>query len=304
MIRENYIYQAKLLVNILPFVFEEDRFSLKGGTAINLFYRDMPRLSVDIDLTYLPIEDRIQTLHGINQSFEKIANKIQTKLTNTRIGIIRDRANHARQIIISEKNVRIKVETNNVFRGTVFPCKKMDLCEKAQRELGLLVNVKVSSFEDIYAGKICAALDRQHPRDLFDVKILLENEGITDQLRKTFLIYLAANNRPIVELLNPNYLDMKQAYEEELVGMGEAIDSYQDLMSVRDRLISIIRNQITDAEKMFLLSFKKANPDWSLLGLEGIERLPAIMWKLQNIRQMDKKKHENLLSKLISVLEG
>ena len=53
--REVYRRQVQLLIRVLPSIAEEACFALKGGTAINLFVRDMPRLSVDIDLTYLPV---------------------------------------------------------------------------------------------------------------------------------------------------------------------------------------------------------------------------------------------------------
>jgi len=55
MARERYMRQVALLVRTLPYIARHEAFALKGGTAINLFYRDMPRLSVDIDLTYLPL---------------------------------------------------------------------------------------------------------------------------------------------------------------------------------------------------------------------------------------------------------
>ena len=72
MAREQYMRQVELLVRTLPFIARQDVFALKGGTAINLFYRDMPRLSVDIDLTYLPIEDRDATLAGIDEALDRI----------------------------------------------------------------------------------------------------------------------------------------------------------------------------------------------------------------------------------------
>ena len=53
---EHYRNQAQLLVDVLPYVAQQEVFALKGGTAINLFHRDLPRLSVDIDLTYLPVQ--------------------------------------------------------------------------------------------------------------------------------------------------------------------------------------------------------------------------------------------------------
>ncbi len=57
-----------------------------------------------------------------------------------------------------------------------------------------------------------AALDRQHPRDLFDVSALLANEGLTDALRTAFVVYLISHNRPAVELLAPGRLDIEAEF--------------------------------------------------------------------------------------------
>lgn len=303
MINTNYFSQVALLVKVLPYVMMEEKFCLKGGTAINLFVRNMPRLSVDIDLTYLPIESREQTLDYIDKAFERIASRIETKITSTRCNIIKSRDGHAKQIIVSKGNIKIKIEINNVLRGAVFPCKIMDLCENAQNKFEFFTSARILSFEDLYAGKICAALDRQHPRDLFDIKILLNNEGISDELRKAFIIYLISNNRPIVELLNPNLLDIRSIYNDELDGMSDNIPACEQLVETRKSLIDIIKNNLTNTEKEFLLSFKNAEPNWSLLSLENIDKLPAIAWKLNNIQKMDKKKHTIILTKLKTVLE-
>jgi len=69
--------QVRLLVMLLPHVAKQDCFALKGGTAINLFLRDMPRLSVDIDLAYIPVEDRDTSLAGIDDALFKITNDIE-----------------------------------------------------------------------------------------------------------------------------------------------------------------------------------------------------------------------------------
>ena len=63
-----FFRQAELLLRVLPFVNEEKIFALKGGTAINFFFRDLPRLSIDIDLTYLPINDRETALTDIEKA--------------------------------------------------------------------------------------------------------------------------------------------------------------------------------------------------------------------------------------------
>lgn len=74
---DRYRSQVALLIRILPFVAEEPDFALKGGTAINLFVRDMPRLSVDIDLTYLPVQDRKASLAAIDAAMKRIAALIE-----------------------------------------------------------------------------------------------------------------------------------------------------------------------------------------------------------------------------------
>lgn len=72
---------------------------------------------------------------------------------------------------------------------------------------------------DIYAGKLCAALGRQHPRDLFDMKILFEHEGIIKELMSVFLVYLISGNRPIAEILEPRQIPLVTAFNEQFVGI-------------------------------------------------------------------------------------
>jgi len=164
--------------------------------------------------------------------------------------------------------------------------------------------VPILSFEDLYGGKICAALARQHPRDLFDVKLLFENEGITDKLRQAFIIYLASSPRPIHELLNPHpaLQELRQAYEEDFVGMTKHTVLYEDLMQVRLDLISQLLKSFTNNERLFLLSLKSGMPDWDLMPIPGIENLPGLKWKLMNIEKMDQAKHKIALEKLKQVL--
>ncbi len=75
-------------------------------------------------------------------------------------------------------------------------------------------NIKLQ-FQKRVKDEICAALDRQHPRDLFDVKLLLDNEGITDKIRTAFIVYLISHNRPMNELLNPTFQDISHQYTSE-----------------------------------------------------------------------------------------
>jgi predicted nucleotidyltransferase component of viral defense system len=72
-----FFRQAELLLRVLPFVNEEEIFALKGGTAINFFLRDLPRLSVDIDLTYLPVNDRETALNDIDKALLRISERVR-----------------------------------------------------------------------------------------------------------------------------------------------------------------------------------------------------------------------------------
>jgi hypothetical protein len=188
------------------------------------------------------------------------------------------------------------------MRGSAFPCVDLDLSERAEELFEMAFTVKTLSFADLYGGKICAALDRQHPRDFFDIKVLLENEGITDKIRQAFVVYLASHNRPMNELLNPNLKDIKQVYENEFLGMTRIDVTCEELEQTRDRLISIIHKDLRANEKEFLLSIKKGVPEWNLMDIEGIDKLPALQWKLINIKRMSPKKHLESLEKLRKAL--
>jgi hypothetical protein len=154
------------------------------------------------------------------------------------------------------------------------------------------------SVPELYGGKICAALDRQHPRDLFDIKLLLEREGITDATRKSFVVHLISHDRPMAELLDPNFADLKKAFTSDFEGMTLVKVSPEELEDARAKLVKAIREGLTDRERQFILSVKRGDPDWGLIGLEGVDRLPAVRWKLLNIAKMDKAKHKQALRRL------
>lgn len=291
-----FFKQAELMAKTLPYVAAEKCFALKGGTAINLFLRDIPRLSVDIDLTYLPIESREASLSNIHEALKRIASAVRKSMPGVKVqeGITK--------LFIKTHDAQIKIEPNEVIRGTVYPCEERDLSRKAETLFELSVSVTTLSLADLFGGKLCAALDRQHPRDLFDVKLLLENEGITDEIRKAFVVYLASHDRPIHELIDPPRKNIRAIYESEFSGMTAAPVRYQDLIEARETFIDLLKNKLTLSEKKFLISIKEGLPNWDLLGIKGIENLPAIQWKLMNIKKMEKKKHlvflKNLKDKL------
>ncbi len=163
--------------------------------------------------------------------------------------------------------------------------------------------VNVISMAELYGGKIVAALDRQHPRDLFDIKILLANEGITEEIRRAFVVYLAGHDRPMHEVLSPTLHDMRTVFVNEFEGLTTEAVHYEDLETARSELVKILHTSLTDSERRFLLSMKNGDPQWKLIPIDGIENLPALQWKLTNIHKMDKTKHRKQVNKLKEALQ-
>ena len=288
-------------MQVLPFVAKQECFALKGGTAINLFVREFPRLSVDIDLVYLPMNGRDDALQEICAALDTISADLKAAFKDVELTEAYKLKRDALRLIVGRNGVQIKVELSPVLRGTVYEPQLMEVCAAVEDEFGY-AEVPVVALADLYAGKICAALDRQHPRDLFDVKWLLENEGLTDEIRKALIIYISSHNRPMAELLRPQFKDISAIYAGEFANMAETDVPLEELVAVRERLVELIHQGLTDSEKGFLLSFKNREPDWALLELDDVNELPAIKWKQINLAKMPDDKHKLALDKLKEVL--
>lgn len=303
--RDTYRRQVALLIQTLPHVAEEGCFALKGGTAINLFIRDMPRLSVDIDLTYLPLADRLSSLTDIDSALKRIAGSIRRSDSSIRIteSAPRTQAETTKLIVRARDRTQIKIEVTPVFRGCVYEPQVMAVSAKVEDEFGF-VETKVLSFEDLYAGKIMAALDRQHPRDLFDVHLLLENEGLSDDLRTALIAYLISHDHSPHSLLNPVLRDISQDFEQNFVGMTDRGVALDTLIDARDKLIAEVTGNMPDYHKEFLISFYNRKPDWKLLGLEGVANLPAVKWRELNLDQAGAGTREEIVKKLLQALRA
>ena len=263
----------------------------------------MPRLSVDIDLTFLPLKSRDESFNEMSGAILDIKREIENSIQGIQVtpfftGKI------PTKLIVTGDNIQIKIEANFVFRGCVFKPEIRELSKEAQTQFQQYVKIRTLSKEDLYGGKICAALDRQHPRDLFDVMLLFNDEGITPEIRKAFVIYLAGHSRPMNELLNPKLKKLEEVFASQFSGMSRLPVSLSNLYSTRDKLIATIQTSLNDAEKTFLLSMKKGVPDWGILGIKHLDKLSALQWKLINIRKMNKQKHSEALRKLEKVLNS
>jgi len=107
-------------------------------------------------------------------------------------------------MIVNQEGITVKIEPNLVLRGSVYPPEIKTLSKKAQDLFELSIQSRILSMDELYAGKICAALDRQHPRDLFDVHFLVKNEGLTTRIRRAFIVYLISHPRPLLRSSVPS----------------------------------------------------------------------------------------------------
>ena len=301
---EQYRRQAGLLVKVVPFVAAETCFALKGGTAINLFVRDMLRLSVDIDLTYLPVRDRTNSLTGIDAAMRRIGGRISTGIRGAQVSLVELQAERwVTRLMIRADGVQVKVEVTPVLRGCAYEPVMMAVSERTEEAFGF-AEIQVVSFADLYAGKIVAALDRQHPRDLFDVRELLVKEGITSQLRIAFVVYLLSHNRPMAEEIAPTRLDIEAEYRRGFAGMTETPVTLEELLRVREDLVDRVVGEMPGDHRRFLMSFERGEPEWDLLDLPHARDLPAVRWRIEYLAQLGGEKRAKFIERLATVLGG
>lgn len=297
-----YRKQAALLIRVMPYVARENVFALKGGTAINLFVRNMPRLSVDIDLTYLPVEDRAASLAAIDTAMGRIKAGVENGLRGARVQASRSADEKVvTKLIVRADDVQIKIEVTPVMRGAVYEPAVIPVVPAVEAEFGF-AQTQVVSVADLYAGKIVAALDRQHPRDLFDVRDLLAHEGISDDLRRAFLVYVISHNRPMAEILAPTRKPIADQFENNFVGMTNEPVALADLEQARETIIMMMVADMPQDHRHFLMGFKRGEPNWQLLGLPDAPKLPAVLWKQHNLDILPPAKRNELANRLQKVL--
>jgi len=295
--QKTYIDTVRLLLDAAPEVFRGGVFAMKGGTAINLFVHDMPRLSVDIDLVYPDWSaSRADALRAIADEFAAVAGRLQ------RIGLaaqsVRAEALGESKLVVERADrggaALVKIEANLVFRGTVLPTTRRALSPVVSEMFSAEVSVPMLAVDELYGGKLVAAMDRQHPRDLFDVMRMYDAgidgvRGITDGMVECFVLYLAGHNCPMDEVLAPRVdrakKDLRLAYESSFAGMTRETVELSELESAREHLFAELPRRLTARQREFLVRLARVEPDWSLVDCPHAKELPAIRWRLQNLEQ-------------------
>jgi hypothetical protein len=286
-----HLETARLLIQVAPLVFVNDQFGLKGGTAINLFLRDMPRLSVDLDLVFTDhTVGRREAISQINTAVRDAADRLRAR--RLEVYVPGAGSDGETKLMVRSGAAEVKVEINTVMRGTVHRVRRANLTPLARDTLLADIEIPVLASEDVYGGKLVAALDRQHPRDLFDVMELFKHEGITPGIRRAFVVYLASHNRPVHEVLFPELRDIQMDYERNFKGMTSQPTELAELLETRDRMINELHAGLDADERRFLLSLVRAQPEWELLGIPHVSELPAVRWKLQNLARLQRERAE------------
>ena len=243
-------------------------------------------------------------MQKVESALKRISTNIKKSVKDAKVNESKNsQTGKVEKLFVSQPGTQVKIEPNPVIRGSVFSSQEMTLVKAAADLFSLEVSVSALSFADLYGGKLVAALDRQHPRDFFDVKLLLEAEGITTDIRKAFVVYLASHARPMDEVIQPTLHDKTDEFDKEFAGMTAISFNYKDFERTRNQLIKTIDSQMTTDERMFLISIQNGNPEWDQLGISGLDSLPALKWKIENVRKMKKEKLEDATQKLKAKLK-
>ena len=284
---KTYIEIVRLLLESAPAIFETPHFAMKGGTAINLFIEDMPRLSVDIDVVYTDHQaTREEAMKSISGGLDATRNRLTKAGLESEASATKD--GDEIKLFIRRRSNQVKVEVNHVFRGTVLPVETRQLGNEARKLFTTELSAPVLATPELYGSKLVAAMDRQHPRDLFDVRGLFERGGLTTEVVECFVCYLAGHNRPVHEVLFSRDVDMSSAFENEFAGMARNPITLAELQHVRRKLKKELPIALTTSQRKFLLGLVTGEPDWQLMKCLHLSHLPAIRWKLQNLAKLKK----------------
>lgn len=289
-IKDN-VEKVMRLIDILEFIFTsewKDKLTLKGGTAINLFYRDLPRLSVDIDLDYIG-----DTKEEMSQDKDKIWNFLQMALFQKNYSL----SPQSKRFFALDSGVfqyinnagnrdNIKIEINYLDRKHILPFSEKPIKTPiAESE----VNVKVLNACELYGSKLAALIGRCKPRDVYDVYGLIKSNIINDNnmLKKctifynciggdanicdfSFDIFDNITDRDINRQLKP-MLNKNEHFKKDIV-INEIKDYLQKLLV------------FSDSEKVFIKEFvaKNYRPELLFEDVEIIKRIsghPMALWR-------------------------
>jgi hypothetical protein len=258
---------------------------MKGGTALNIFLHDMPRLSGDIDVVFVDHRtSRDAALSLIQEELRSLAEQLEP--LGYKSSLLNTNDEDEVKIVVSRDNVSVKIEVNYNFRGTLLPPRTMRMTESARRTFATDFSIPALAREELYGGKIVAALDRQHPRDFFDVREMFVEGHFDAGVVDCFVCYLAGHNRTIHDVLFSTDKNFSAIYEEQFLGMTARPGSVAELEQARADLRAALSTHLQTRHKQFLLGFVRLEPEWNLMPFPHLRELPALKWKLLNLEKL------------------
>ena len=282
---KSYVDTVRLMLEVAPEVFASGRVAMKGGTALNFFVQDLPRLSVDIDVVFVPHQTPRDT------ALAEIANELsalQTRLNRRGIKaeVASSKTGDETKLFARRDRIEVKIEINHVFRGTLLPVETRSLTKTASDLFTTALAVPTLAVAELYGSKLVAAMDRQHPRDLFDVHGMFQRFGLTPEIVECFVGYIAGHNRPVHEVLGSRDIDLARPFDNEFAGMEREPVSLRVLEEARIRLRRELAVALTADHKRFLIGLVAGQPPWEAMQCRHLADLPAIQWKLQNLARL------------------
>lgn len=284
-------------INSHPFL--RNKLALKGGTALNLFVFDVPRLSVDIDLNYVDAVSREDML----SERPRMEEALQAVFRREDYTIRRPSADsHAggkwslRYPTAFGQSGRIEVDLNYMYRVPLWPVAAL-----ASRPLGnwRIAEFPVVDFYELVAGKLAALFARRTARDLFDIHLIFSKEGLDiRRLRVAFVLYGAMNRRDW-RSVSADEIDFHPSKLSHQLVPALHIDSAQEIQvaDYGEALVEECRTALsallpfTDAERDFLdllLDAGEIRPDLLTNDVELQNRIhthPLLTWKAWNVRK-------------------
>jgi hypothetical protein len=244
----------------------------------------LPRLSIDIDLAYIGFESRKEAFANINNALEAIRKRL---IKNGIMAEIRRFEDGIEKMFCKKDEIEIKVKPNYDRRGYIYEPEMMLISSKINEIYKVGIDMQLLAIPELYGGKFHAAVIRQHPRDLFDMRILLQNEGITSEIKKSFIENILTDKGTPYEMLAPNEQDRKEVFEKKFVGMETNVDfSYEKHQETFRAMMNALHQSFTENDKKFLISFFSLEPKWDLVNIPNMEKLPAVKWKIINLEKM------------------
>jgi hypothetical protein len=233
----------------------------------------------------LPVHDYAEDAKLIAETLVRLADVLRARPLELQVQLSAGEGAGVTRLVASRGRARVQIETTPVMRGTVHPARNMVVRPRVEEAFGF-ASVQVLDFADLYAGKLAAALSRQHPRDLFDVGLLLEDERADQVLWRTFLVYMTCSPKPAWEMLAPRVpADFAATFDAHFKGMTAEPIEVEVLLDIHERLLARVVDWLDEPSCAFLRSIEDQQPEFDLIGLPHAANLPAVLRKLHNLAQ-------------------